>query len=647
MHSHKVEPPSSKPVPFAIVKVQLKRLVQQYQERTHKPGVIATKDLLALIAAYEHEHQVVLLTEQQKQAILPYTRSAPDLEMTLDDILSLLKLVCAPAPVASVSAPTFKLDALPRTSSPLTQPPQPAWKRRMSTVSLQHQNDDEQWHAAVSSLDEFDDHDRDRAASSRTAHLEHDLGPQRLGTTYEEETDDADDDEKDDDEYDQYYRRSLALTQRLKQSEQSLASMTRDNEDRILVLQDRVDEMNDMVTKQKRELIEYKTKESNSLEQISMLEQHIANIEQSETDQKQVYLSIKTLFDEKCVEAQKLQELLKQKELDLQQTEVYLCHFRHEFKQLNSERERLMMLQRDLEHELHASQHTHTQLAEQRSENDRLKQVIDTLRTDLEHARIEHQNQQLPTSSASNASTPSIDSAATSSLILSLEAELEAQLQKKEDEHTKIMEKVKEMEQTEQRLRSAESEKNYYKLQATEAKKDLDRVKDELLNLKRTILDAAGQQQQQQQQQQGSVTSSPPTSSASSASQPNMWTLSRQRQRRLDHGGKRREILDLHDARPMAQRAVSSGHGQQRVALRHSNNNDKVINSTTTFALYTLLVYIFGIVTSTFLIDNGIPSGLEQALVAAASSQGFKGRLFEILLYWIEKLLFEGEGVLT
>jgi hypothetical protein len=66
-----------------------------------------------------------------------------------------------------------------------------------------------------------------------------------------------------------YYRRSLKLTQRLKSSEQSLASLARDNEDRILELQDKVDDMTLDMVKQRKEIKEYKNKEKSSLEQIS------------------------------------------------------------------------------------------------------------------------------------------------------------------------------------------------------------------------------------------------------------------------------------------------------------------------------------------------------------------------------------------
>lgn len=77
-----------------------------------------------------------------------------------------------------------------------------------------------------------------------------------------------------------------------------------------------------------------------------------------------------------------------------------------------------------------------------------------------------------------------------------------------------------------------------------------------------------------------------------------------------------------------------------------ARSNDRAVTNTTTFAIYTLLVYIFGIVTSTFLLENGHAGSWEQALVAAATqSGGSRSKILEILIYWIEKLLFEGQGV--
>lgn len=111
--------------------------------------MIYTKDLLTLIDQYELNENVVLLTEIQKKAILPYTKTNPDLEMTADDILNLLKLVCPPCPVASISAPSTtrpqpSLDSVrPRTSPPLKTNKSTPWKRRPSAVasSIQDGND--------------------------------------------------------------------------------------------------------------------------------------------------------------------------------------------------------------------------------------------------------------------------------------------------------------------------------------------------------------------------------------------------------------------------------------------------------------------------------------------------------------------------
>lgn len=76
--------------------------------------------------------------------------------------------------------------------------------------------------------------------------------------------------------------------------------------------------------------------------------------------------------------------MLRHKELELQKTEALLSSIHHEFKQLNEERNKLMTLQRNLERELATSHTTHLQLAEQRSENERLKEIIDNLKCDLE-----------------------------------------------------------------------------------------------------------------------------------------------------------------------------------------------------------------------------------------------------------------------
>lgn len=88
---------------------------------------------------------------------------------------------------------------------------------------------------------------------------------------------------------------------------------------------------------------------------------------------------------------------------------------------------------------------------------------------------------------------------------------------------------------------------------------------------------------------------------------------------------------------------TESDGNDTRVVAR---SNDRAVTNTATFAIYTLLVYIFGIVTSTFLLETAQPGSWEQALVAAAAQQGSsRSKILEIIIYWIEKLLFEGDGM--
>ncbi|CAO0798312.1 unnamed protein product [Mucor circinelloides] len=650
----------NKPIPFAVLKIQLKRLVEQQSER----GVIYTKDLLSLIDEYELCEHVVLLTQVQKKAILPYTKSNPDLEMTPDDILNLLKLVCPPSPVVSLSAPTRHIvedliTVRPRTSPPLKTHKSTPWKRRPSAVAASIQDRDDVLDMISSTtedgqqedVDDQNEYHRDLMVSGNPS------------------------DEKEEDEYSnqdlaRYYRRSLKLTQRLKSSEKSLACMARDNEDRIVQLQNKVDDMNMEVAKQRREIQEYKGKEKSSLDQISALETHISNIQRSETDQKQVYLSIKALFDEKCREAQELQDLLRQKECDLEKTEDLLNSFQYEVQLLSQERSRLIGLQNNLELELQTSAQAHKQLEEQKSENEKLKEIIDTLKTDLDEA--------LHLQSSSSAGEVLSDQLADDGIamdphhpsikrqpsIISVSSSIN------EESHASLKTLESEFIDLDQ-LKSVRDEKDYYKNRATEAKEDLDRVKSELDYLRRA-LDSENRSLVNELAELRLKTNTvivPPLSPSSSSTTttdlatkpildsisltipepPIMDVWSHSRIRKVNK--KKRTVQDLHESTSSMNSFVitttaqhSSTNNKDRKMM--TRRDDKIVTNTVTFALYTVLIYFFGIVTSTFLLDGASgQNGWEQALVAAASGQVPKSKVLEIILYWIEKLLFEPQGL--
>lgn len=89
--------------------------------------------------------------------------------------------------------------------------------------------------------------------------------------------------------------------------------------------------------------------------------------------------------------------MLRQKESDLENTESLLNNFHQEVQLLSQERKRLIDLQNNLELELETSAQAHKQLAEQKTENEKLKEIIDTLKVDLDEALYHHQHHHLDT----------------------------------------------------------------------------------------------------------------------------------------------------------------------------------------------------------------------------------------------------------
>ncbi|CAI2180848.1 2777_t:CDS:10 [Funneliformis geosporum] len=68
-----------------------------------------------------------------------------------------------------------------------------------------------------------------------------------------------------------------------------------------------------------------------------------------------------------------------------------------------------------------------------------------------------------------------------------------------------------------------------------------------------------------------------------------------------------------------------------------------VVNSTVTFALYTLVIYLFGIITSVFVLDtNQGTITYSDWLPHDVVDDGWTMRSFQIILYWIETLLNDG-----
>ncbi|KAG0274602.1 hypothetical protein BGZ95_009631 [Linnemannia exigua] len=98
---------------------------------------------------------------------------------------------------------------------------------------------------------------------------------------------------------------------------------------------------------------------------------------------------------------------------------------------------------------------------------------------------------------------------------------------------------------------------------------------------------------------------------------------------------------------------IRSGVPRTRALNKRENKN--VIANVTLVSMYTIVVYLFGVITSVFLVDNGAAPGgfnygrflsFDAALQEVANNDGGPGRfkVVEILVYWLQNLVWQGDA---
>lgn len=112
------------------------------------------------------------------------------------------------------------------------------------------------------------------------------------------------------------------------------------------------------------------------------------------------------------------------------------------------------------------------------------------------------------------------------------------------------------------------------------------------------------------------------------------------------------EVVDL--LNPGAATSSSTSRPSTSTKVLNRKENKNVIANVTLVSMYTIVVYLFGVITSVFLVDNG-QAGFNygrflsfDALqeVANADMNGGPGRfkVVEILVYWLQNLVFQGDA---
>lgn len=112
------------------------------------------------------------------------------------------------------------------------------------------------------------------------------------------------------------------------------------------------------------------------------------------------------------------------------------------------------------------------------------------------------------------------------------------------------------------------------------------------------------------------------------------------------------EVVDL--LNPGTATSSSSSRPSMSTKVMNRRENKNVIANVTLVSMYTIVVYLFGVITSVFLVDNG-QAGFNYGRflsfdamqeVANADMNGVPGRfkVVEILVYWLQNLVFQGDA---
>ncbi|CAG8638005.1 10401_t:CDS:10, partial [Racocetra fulgida] len=365
-----------------------------------------SKDLFKIIEAFESEQKTILLKDEDRTTLQMFCEQNPDMEVSVDDVLQLVtKLKTPPTNVTASSSSSSNVVSEQPTKSkikygsirsawPLNRP-SPRTHKSREALTISTEIDEEYGSSSTSAA----------SRSRRMSSGYYDSPSGVLGSNFSKLHYDTSDDHEmsfegsggfddtvsqllptNDDpavQLSRLYRHTVDLTKRLKESERHLASVARQHEDRIEELQHKLEETKADLVAKKREIQDHKNKEKTNLHQIAQLEGEIHVIAKNLNGQQQLYHALKKQYEEQREEAEKLRDLVKIKEDELSNTQKNLNAMSSEEKK----RERLEHHLYKLEQDLTSAQASEIELEEQKNENMHLKETIDKLKLDLDEIR--------------------------------------------------------------------------------------------------------------------------------------------------------------------------------------------------------------------------------------------------------------------
>lgn len=686
---------------YNALKSQLEQIFADFDKENR--GRIVSRDLFSMIEKFERNQTSRLLKDDTRPMFQMFCEQNPDMEVSVDDVLQLITKLqpSAPSNNTTVGSTASSEPMTPRRSVTKFGSVRSNWRNRHvgnrdGSMSIPQETDGEDSSSAsgrsrrLSSSGFYESPGSMMTSSYNKPYYD---PSEEIVESFEgsggidEAVSNLIKTSNNDDpavQLSRLYRHTVDLTKRLKESERHLASVARQHEDRIEELQHKLDETKADLATKKREIQDHKSKEKTNLHQISALEGEIQKVAKNLSSQRQLYSHLKRQYEEQCEEAEKLKDLVRIKEEELSNTERNLTFFSMERRAWTEDRERLETALIKLEKNAEAAQQHENELVRQRDENLYLKETIDKLKLDLEEIRssrglninkneldvandvenIGNNNKSLQTELFDNA-LASIEEGGSDSNTDDVRLTV-SKTQRRRKDNTSDINASEEQSHSRsgelERYRGADTDHTNRKQsgsrssrrQVTDASgiarntsgRDIEsqyQILSSELGVQYALIEgilrnrdiAPGAHDKRDRQIRNSVDG-------------DSTDLMRHRLRQSARKSKRKAATPVPEIEPQSSEKIEQAAMQSSKALVTRNQNMTVaqhnmVNSTATFALYTLVIYLFGIITSVFVLDNNqgnIP--YSEWLPNDLRDEGWTTRSFQIILYWIDTLLNDG-----
>ncbi|CAG8497867.1 4314_t:CDS:10 [Cetraspora pellucida] len=660
----------------ASLKAQLEQMFAPFDKSGL--GRIASKDLFKIIEAFESEQKANLLKDEDRTTLQMFCEQNPDMEVSVDDVLQLVtKLKTPPTNVtASLSSSSNVVSEQPTKSkikygsirSAWNRPSPRTYKSREALTISTEIDGDEYGSSSTSATN------RSRRMSSGY----YDSPSGVLGSNFSKLHYDTSDDHEmsfegsggfddtvsqllptNDDpavQLSRLYRHTVDLTKRLKESERHLASVARQHEDRIEELQHKLEDTKADLMAKKREIQDHKNKEKTNLHQIAQLEGEIQIISKNLSGQMQLYHQLKKQYEEQREEAEKFRDLVKIKEEELFNTQRNLNAMSSEEKKWFDERERLEHALCKLEQDLTSAQASEIELEEQKNENMHLKETIDKLKLDLDEIRNVGSGKNLRAELHDTAlASISEEQQGSDSNTDELRRSNKESRPRKTNDDESLYSRPGEVEKSrgaEDHVRRSNGQRPVRR-QATDANnsprnstgsRDVEsqyQILSSELGVQYALIEGILRNRDlpsPHDRRDRQIRNSMDGDSADLTRRLSRQTSSRKNRRKANH---------VSENEPPSERAENAQSSRALVPRNNDMNvaqRNAMVNNTVTLALYTLVIYFFGIITSVFVLDNnqGPYSYSDWLPYEVVKDDSWTARSMEIILYWVENLLNDG-----